>query len=471
MIVIRRDLARAFRALARMCLAGRPRGPAPPVVCRACAGILTLWARTETAGLAYSTPTPETGEEVLVVPMAVLGAVEGAAADPVELAAGPGLAGTARWAHRGVPQTHPFDALLPGRQHTVPDPSDDPAPIPALFLAALHECGRTAARDAGGRFALTHLQVRGAAGQVVGTDGRRALVWGGFRLPFPDDLVVPAVPAFGSREFAGAGEVRVGRTAADLVVAAGPWRVHLPVNPAGKFPDVAAVIPKAGAGTAARLDGRDAADLLRALPDLPGADDEDRPVTLDLDGGVTVRARDDETGAVREVRLARSRSAGSPARVALDRAALARALALGCHAVRTDPAGKVLAAEGPDRTFVVAALAPDRAVPPADAVTDTTTTDGTGEELVPQPDTDERRTAVKPNATNGRPPDGRPDPPDGDPPDPLAEAEALRAALAEAAARAARLVTALKARQKEKKALATAWSSLKALNLGPGGQP
>jgi hypothetical protein len=241
------------------------------------------------------------------------------------------------------------------------------------------------------------------------------------------------------------------------------------VNAACKVPDVASILRQAGSGTAPLIDGRDAADLLRALPELPGADDEDRPITLGLDGVVTVRARDEATGTVREFPLARSRSAGPPARVAVDRAALARALALGCHAVRTDPAGKVLAADGPDRTFVVAALSPARAVPPADG--------GTGEVPGPQldsvskPDTDERRTAVKPNATNGRPPDDRPDPPDGDPPDPLAEAEALRASLAEAAADAARLVAALKARQKEKKALATVWSSLKALNLGPGGPP
>ena len=465
MIVIRRDLARAFRAVARRCLAGRARGPAPPVVCRAGAGALTLWARTETAGLAYTAPAPEE-EDTLVVPMAVLGAVEGAAPDPVELAVGPHLRGTATWSHRGAPQTAPFEAILPGRQHAVPDPPDDLAPVPASFLAALHECGRTAARDAG-RFALTHLQVRGAAGQVIGTDGRWALVWGGFRLPFNGDLLVPAVPAFGSREFADAGEVRVGRADGELVVASGPWRVHLPLNTTGKFPDVASVVPKPGAGSSARLDGRDAADLLRTLPELPGADDEDRPVTLELTGRVAVRVRDEATGAVREVPLARSRSAGPPVRVALDRSALARALALGCHAVRTDPAGKVLAAHGPGRTFVVAALAPDQAVPPVDAATDC----GSGSSPGPPDDTHERRTAVKPNETNGRPPEDRPDPPAGEPPDPLAEAEGLRAALAEAAARAARLVAALKAKQKEKKALTQVWSSLKALNLDPGGQP
>ena len=44
-----------------------------------------------------------------------------------------------------------------------------------------------------------------------------------------------------------------------------------------------------------------------------------------------------------------------------------------------------------------------------------------------------------------------PPPPADDPADPLAEAEGLRAALADAAARAARLVGALKAGRKEKK--------------------
>ena len=67
---------------------------------------------------------------------------------------------------------------------------------------------------------------------------------------------------------------------------------------------------------------------------------------------------------------------------------------------------------------------------------------------------------------------GPPDPPPaGDLPDPLAEAEALRAALAEATARAGRLVAALKHQRKEKKALTQVWAGLKQLNLGPGGQP
>jgi hypothetical protein len=51
--------------------------------------------------------------------------------------------------------------------------------------------------------------------------------------------------------------------------------------------------------------------------------------------------------------------------------------------------------------------------------------------------------------------------------DPLAEAEALRAALAEAARRVGRLLVALRQLGKQRKALHAAWSSLRVFGLGP----
>jgi len=117
---------------------------------------------------------------------------------------------------------------------------------------------------------------------------------------------------FGSRELAAERDVRLGRTPAHLVVAAGPWRVYLPVDTAGRYPDVAAVIPR-DAPSVAGIDDADAAALLDALPGLPGADDDCRPVTLDLDGGVVVRAGDAETGKVDQIRLEGSPSARPPA--------------------------------------------------------------------------------------------------------------------------------------------------------------
>ena len=66
---------------------------------------------------------------------------------------------------------------------------------------------------------------------------------------------------------------------------------------------------------------------------------------------------------------------------------------------------------------------------------------------------------MKPSGTSGR--DAVPD----EPPDPLAAAEELRAALADAFAKVNRLVAILKATRKEKKALSAVYSSLKQLNL------
>jgi hypothetical protein len=459
-IVLTRGLARAFRAVARTCVSGRPRGPAPAVGVETTADTLTVWTTVDGVGLVHTGPPPSPsagGNGALVVPMDVLAAVKGPGDAAVELAVGPDRAGTARFTARGTPRTYPFAAAAPGPPPRPPAPPADWHPVPPAFPAALHECGRTAG-GAGPRFALDHVQVRGTAGQVVGTDGRVALVWGGFTLPFAADLLVPAVPAFGTPALAGETIVRVGRTAGHLVVAAGPWRVHLPVDTKSRFPDVAGVVPR-HAPTVAGIDARDAAALLAALPDLPGAGDEYQPVTLDLDRGVVVRAAAGAGDPARAVRLGRSPATGPPARVAVDRRALARALALGCVTVRATPGRPVVFAGG-DKVLVVAALDPAPAAAPAAA--------DTGVDAPPDSDpTPERRTAMKPHETPGPDRPARPDPPAGDAPDPLAEAEALRAALAEAAGRAARLVAALRHRRREKKALETAWTSLKALNLGP----
>ena len=458
MIVITRGLARAFRAVARKCVSGRPRGPAPPVVFAVRAGTLIVWTRTADAGLMYQAPTPG-ADDVVVAPMAVLDAVVGAGEDPVELAVGPRLAGVARWTDRGVPRSQPFDALLPGKQHRPPDLPVDWRPVPSAFLAALHECGRTAAREPG-RYALTRVQVKGSAGTVAGTDGHTALLWGGFAMPFPDDVLVPTVPVFGSDELAGEAGVRVGRTEGHLVVAAGAWRVVLPVDPTGRYPDVAGVIP-ATAPTAAVIGEQDAAELVAALPGLPGADRDDLPVTLDLGGRLTVRAQDETTGAVTEVRFDQSRADGPPARVAVDRRVLARAVALGCLTLRVVPGKPVVFADGP-KTLVAVALDPALVVPPANRNPDP------APPVAPNP---ERRTAVKRPESNGHTPADRHDPQSADPADPLAEAEELRAALVEAAGLAARLVAALRHTRKEKRALATVFAGLKQLDLGPGGRP
>ncbi len=457
MIAIPRGPCRAFPALARKCVSGRPRGPAPVVVCEAQGGTLTVWAKTDDAVLAYTAPTSSI-DELVVVPMAVLGTAAGPGSEPIELVMGPKLTGEARFGERGVPKTHPFDAILPGKQHRLPDLPDEWHPVPVGFLAALHECGRTTAKDAT-RFALTRVQLKGEAGQVLATDGRTALIRGGFSVPFADDVLVPAVPVFGCRELAAERQVRVGRTTTHLVVEAGPWRVILPLDRTGRYPDVAAVVPRHAPTTAVIAD-RDADLLAEKLPGLPGGDADHRPVTLAADrDGVVVRAGDAKVDAVKAVWLRRSTATGPGVRAAIDRRALLRSIALGCRRVRLAP-DKPVVFEGDDTILLTVALDPALAVGPVPH-SGTADTDH-------NPDPTERRIAVR-HETNGSPPNGRHDPPDAV--DPLAAAEELRAALGDALAAASRLVASLKHQKKEKKALASVYAGLKALNLGPGGQP
>jgi hypothetical protein len=185
-------------------------------------------------GLAHTAPTP--GEdETLVIPMGVLEAVEGSTPDPVELEVGRKLRGAAKWTENGAPRTVPFQALLTGPQNVIPDPPSELAPVPAQFLTALHECGRTAAKESG-RFALAKIQLQGKIGRIIGTDGSVALLWSGFRFPFTNDVLIPAVPVFGSKLLIRAGEARIGHSEVHLVITAGSWSVWLPTDTKSRFP-------------------------------------------------------------------------------------------------------------------------------------------------------------------------------------------------------------------------------------------
>ena len=82
---------------------------------------------------------------------------------------------------------------------------------------------------------------------MVETDGKQALVQGGFVFPFPDDLLVSAAPLFGSKELTAEAAVSAAVAGGCLFVVVGPWRVWLLVDRDGRFPDVHAAVPRATA--------------------------------------------------------------------------------------------------------------------------------------------------------------------------------------------------------------------------------
>ena len=455
MIAIPREVARTFRVLAKKCLAGRPRGPAPPVLIRVRAGVLTLWNRIESVGLRYSVAAPDAESETLLVPMDVLAAIEGARSDPIVLTIDAKLQGTASWTEGGEQKSHSFRAILPGKQHTVP-PLPELTPMPDAFRSALHECGRTAAREAN-RFVLTHVQIRGESGHVIGTDSKYLLVWGGFAFPFPESVLVPAIPVFGSRELSDETDIRIGRTEAEVVVACGPWSVYLPIG-SGKYPDALSILPKPESCSSVTLSDAQAAELLLALPALPGEASEDRAVTLELSEGLTVRARDVATEVAQEVSLAVAVD-GPQLAAAVNRTAIERALRLGCRTLLVPRGVRLLALEGPDRVFAVATLESSAIVPSANRTS--------SRSAIPSL----RSGPMKPvngTAANGRHP---PTPSESETFDPLAEAEAIRLLVVEVGSRLAKLISTLRSSRREKKVLQNVWAGLKQLNLAPGGTP
>jgi hypothetical protein len=303
------------------------------------------------------------------------------------------------------------------------------------------------------------VQLRGKSGSVVGTDGRQLFLQSGFAFPWEDDLLVPRVAAFGSRELAEAGSVSVGCTRTHVAVRAGPWTVWLAIDRTGRFPQVEDLIPPARPNTPRlQLSPEDAALLLRVLPELPGSKEEYSPITLALGQPPWVFARDAQHDTVQEAMLQGSTTVGPPLQVVMNRRYLRRALQLGFLDVQINGDRSVVCRDE-HRIYVWVSLA-------ARAPGPTTGEATAAAEAAPHP-SPERSTDPVPSHANGQdPPEGRDSPPpSSNPLDPIAEAEALRGLLQEAASRSARLVAALKQQRRQTRAVQQAVASLRQLQL------
>jgi hypothetical protein len=146
--------------------------------------------------------------------------------------------------------------------------------------------------------------------------------------------------------------------------------------------------------------------------------------------------------------LRRSAVEGPPLRLATDRRYLLRALKLGFREVAASRPDQPLLCRDERRTYLWMPLDASGAIPP---------TPGRTRRQDPMP------------TSNGSQPEDQPTGPASnvEPPDPLAEAEALRVLLQEAALSAGRLVGALKQQRRRGRSLEAALASLR--QLGPHG--
>jgi hypothetical protein len=339
MIELPRALARQFRAVLRRCLAAQQaRGACPLLLCQAGQDGLTLQARVGDVAVRLR-QGGERPADAVAFRTPLLAEFEGNTPDPVTLESVASGKGQARWQDGAAARTLDFETVTPDSVPPFPPLPEKALDLPDAFLTALQEASLTTARESV-RFAVARVQLRGRRGEVVGTDGRQLLVWGGFPLPWKDDILVPRLPVFGFRDTPLTGPVALGRTDKDVALQVGPWTFVLAINAASRYPQVDRVIPpEVGVKARLQLHPADAALLLQALPKMPGRETDHAPVTLELGLTVAVRARADD-GPVSELPLRRSVASGRPVRLGTDRTYLRPAGLLpgGRPAVRLGPA-------------------------------------------------------------------------------------------------------------------------------------
>ncbi len=306
-----------------------------------------------------STDTYHAGQFTL--PAQALADIEGKGNDDVILEATGDCKVQARWTDAGVPRIIEYESAHAGDYPEFPKVPERFAPQDATLLRALDDAGQTTSKLSA-RLVMSKIQLRGSAGVIAATDGHQLLWSSGFQFRWTEDCLVPSVNVFGCREL-GDGAVSIGKTTTHVCVQVGAWKIFLPIDVEGRFPRVESIIPTAiSNATRIHLTPEDSAFLAKALPRLPGADNERSPITLDLNGHAVVRARANDQKNATEVTLTGSSVHGKPVRYATNRRYLARAIELGF----TD--GHVLSVDTPmlfqdeRRKFVFMGLGKDAVV-------------------------------------------------------------------------------------------------------------
>lgn len=466
MIEITRSLARQLRAVLKKATPRHaPRNSHPDLLIEAGSDGLRVRSIHGDIAVEYRQPGSYEADKLMLSGEA-LADFEGRKNELVTLAAtDDGM--QARWFGAGVPQMKQYPAVDADKLPEFPDAPTAWSDPGAGFLKAVADAHQCVGRDAV-RFALTHLQLRGGKGEINATDGRQALIQAGFTFPFKEDVLVPAIPVFGSSDLPLDECVTIGKTDTRFGIRVGAWTFLLCIDRQARYPDVASVIPSACKSvTTWTLPAGDGAFLAKTLPRLPGKDDDDSPITVDLNGHAAVRARAEGNEQSTEVILSQSKIVGPPVRFRSNRRFVERALGFGIGEFKiVDASTPIMACDG-NRKFVWMLLDKGRCVPPCDDGVRITSDIGPTDNTQPK---QERRMKVKKSPqTNSVLRDEQPTSVASEAPKPngigalIEESQALKQILRDAFHRVQRLGGALKRHRQQSKTFQAALTSLKAL--------
>jgi hypothetical protein len=180
---------------------------------------LSIRAYDREVALLYHQPGKHS-PEVLAVSAQVLDDAEGRGEDEITLEAGGSGIVQARWIDAGVPQVRDYDARDADSLPAFPELPKRWEKLEVGLLAALTAAAHTAARD-NPRYAVHRTQLRGAAGEVVATDGRELLIQEGLAFSCKEEVLIPSVAAFGCREVPQDVPVAIGKTATHVGIRVG----------------------------------------------------------------------------------------------------------------------------------------------------------------------------------------------------------------------------------------------------------
>jgi hypothetical protein len=334
-----------------------------------------------------------------------------------------------------------------------------------LFLA-LHDAMQTAEADAV-RYCLNHIQLDGAQGRMVATDGRNVLVQSGFAFPWDGQVLIPQRTVFGCKEMSGNESVLIGKSEDWVTIQVGPWTFHLRIEKEGRFPEVNDLIRRpADAVAKLHVSDSDANFLLKSLKRLPSADEYNLPVTVDLNGAAVIRAQADESQSPTELVLSASTVSGDAIRINTNRHYLGRALKMGFREVSLyGPEFPAICHEG-TRNYIWALLGKDGIIKPSDnAIRISSQEEGTQQQTT-RPRKTRNHTSM---SQTKRQPDGKPASNASKTEETVGvdtiieHAEALKTSLRDSLTKTSELIVSLKRHKKANKSVQTALASLRQL--------
>ena len=326
MITISRHKARLLRSVFRRAVLGiRHKGTIPPLVVHA-EGV-HLRARFQYGGLAVE--YVESGHhrqlDSIPVPLDVLAEIEGRDDTPVFFEAAEPDRTIVRWQDRGVPQVRELPVTPFGHVEPFPESPGSWTEAPDGLLTALaeavrdfhrgndpvrpelHSAPRHGAQDRRDRRASTAHPVR-------------------VRLPLGRRRADRGSPIFACKALDHDEAIRDRQDRQPRVFfASGPGPPTTRSRRTSRFPAVEEAIPgPESRATMLQIDPDDGQFLQSALERLPGDEELNSPVTIDMNGKVAIRARGEEGSQVTELVLNRSSYTGQPIRINSNREFLGR---------------------------------------------------------------------------------------------------------------------------------------------------